>query len=86
MQCAIYRSSRKQDTYLYLAAKDDFSCVPENLLQLLGKTLHVMDLELHPERRLAQEDAVEVLQNLQQRGWHLQMPSEEEWPGNRVSH
>ena len=86
MQCAIYRSSRKQDTYLYLAAKDDFSCVPENLLQLLGKTLHVMDLELHPERRLAQEDAVEVLQNLQQRGLHLQMPSQEEWPGNCVSH
>ena len=59
MQCAIYKSPRKQDTYLYLAARDDFSCLPENLLKLLGKPVHVMDLELHPDRQLAQEDIVE---------------------------
>jgi uncharacterized protein YcgL (UPF0745 family) len=86
MQCAIYKSRRKQDTYLYLAAKDDFSCLPENLLKLIGEPAHVMDLDLHPERRLAQEDTVEVLHNLQERGWHLQMPRREEWPDTGVKH
>ncbi|MDQ5909524.1 MAG: uncharacterized protein QG599_1619 [Pseudomonadota bacterium] len=79
MQCVIYKGSRKQDTYLYLADRDNFSCMPENLLKLIGQPVHVMDLDLHPERRLAQADTAEVLQNLQERGWHLQMPRQEEW-------
>jgi uncharacterized protein YcgL (UPF0745 family) len=86
MQCAIYKSRRKQDTYLYLAAKDDFSSIPESLLKLLGEPMHVMDVDLHPERPLAQEDVVEVLRNLEERGWHLQMPRREEWPGTEVRH
>jgi uncharacterized protein YcgL (UPF0745 family) len=32
-----------------------------------------LDLDLHPERRLAQEDVVEVLNNLREQSWHLQM-------------
>ena len=86
MQCAIYKSQKKQDTYLYLAAKDDFSHIPEALLKLLGEPVHVMDLDLHPERRLAQEDVVEVLRNLEERGWHLQMPRRDEWPEIGVRH
>lgn len=81
MQCAIYKSLKKQDTYLYMASKDDFSKVPESLLKLLGTPIYVMDLDLSPERKLAQEDAAEVLRNLQERGWHLQMPRQEEWLG-----
>ena len=81
MQCAIYKSRKKQDTYLYLAARDDFSRVPETLLKLIGEPIHVMDLELPPERKLAQEDTAEVLRNLQERGWHLQMPRQDEWLG-----
>ncbi|HRF62955.1 MAG TPA: YcgL domain-containing protein [Candidatus Competibacter sp.] len=81
MQCAIYKSRKKQDTYLYLAAKDDFSRVPEPLLQLIGQPVHVLDLELSPDRKLAQENAAEVLRNLQERGWHLQMPRQNEWLG-----
>lgn len=81
MQCAIYKSLKKQDTYLYLATKDDFSRVPESLLKLIGEPVHVMDLDLSPERRLAREDTAEVLRNLQERGWHLQMPRQDEWSG-----
>ena len=78
MQCAIYKSRRKLDTYLYLAARDDFSRVPESLLKLLGEPVHVMDLDLSAERKLAQEDVAEVLYNLQERGWHLQMPRQDD--------
>lgn len=83
MQCAIYKSRRKQDTYLYLAARDDFSRVPDTLLTLLGQPIHVMDLDLSPERKLAQENTAEVLHNLQEHGWHLQMPRQDEWLGIR---
>jgi uncharacterized protein YcgL (UPF0745 family) len=79
MYCAIYKSQRKQDTYLYLAAKDDFAAVPEGLLKLLGEPVYVMELELSPQRKLAREDVAEVMRNLQERGWHLQMPEREDW-------
>jgi len=78
MRCAIYRSPKKPDTYLYVAAKDDFSRIPETLLKMLGEPVHVMDLELDPERRLAQENVGEVLYNLRERGWHLQMPRQDD--------
>ena len=78
MQCAIYKSRKKQDTYLYLAARDDFSRVPEALLKMLGEPVHVMDLDLSPERRLAQEDVADVLRNLREHGWHLQMPRQDD--------
>ena len=81
MLCTIYKSLKKQDTYLYVATKDDFSRVPASLLRLLGQPVHVMDLELSPERKLAQEDVMEVMTNLQERGWQLQMPKREEWLG-----
>lgn len=74
MYCAIYKSQLRQDTYLYLADKDDFTRVPDHLVTLLGTPLYVMDLELSPQRKLAQEDVLEVIENLQVRGWHLQMP------------
>lgn len=78
MRCVIYKSLKKPDTYLYMAARGDFSRVPETLLKMLGEPIHVMDLELHPERRLAQEDVVEVLHNLREQGWHLQMPRQDD--------
>lgn len=81
MRCEIYKSSKKQDTYLYLATRDDFSNVPDALLKMIGQPIHVMELDLRPERKLAREDVQEVLRNLHERGWHLQMPRQEDWQG-----
>ncbi len=86
MQCTIYKSRRKADTYLYVAVRDDFSRIPEALLKLIGEPEHVMDLELLPERKLALEDTAEVLRNLAERGWHLQMPRSEAWQESSVRH
>lgn len=77
MFCAIYKSSRKQDTYLYLADKGQFANVPETLLNMLGDPVHVMDLELSPTLHLAQENVLEVMQSLQEQGWYLQLPRQE---------
>ncbi len=73
MQCYIYRSPRKADAYLYLAQKDDFDAVPAELMRVFGPPEFCFDFELTSERRLAQEEAVEVLRNLETRGFHLQM-------------
>ena len=79
MYCVIYKSRKKNDTYLYVSKKDDFSQVPKALLGVLGEPVYVMDLELTPERKLARENVLEVMKNLSNQGWHLQMPKVEDW-------
>ena len=71
--CYIYRSERKEDTYLYVLEKDDFSQVPDELMKAFGQPEFSFEFELTEDRRLAKEDTAEVIANLQQQGFQLQM-------------
>ncbi len=73
MLCHIYRSNRKIDTYLYVVKRDDFSDVPEDLLKVFGEPEYSFSFNLTPERELAKEDTAEVLENLANQGYHLQL-------------
>jgi len=73
MLCHIYRSNRKLDTYLYLVDKDDFSVVPPELLRVFGPPEFSFSFDLTQERVLAKEDSVDVLENLAEQGYHLQL-------------
>lgn len=74
MHCFIYKSLKKEDLYLYIDKKDDFSKVPEMLFNSFGKMAFVMDIELTPERKLAREDAGKVITSLKEKGFFVQMP------------
>ena len=74
MQAFVYKSLRKADTYVYLAARDDFTRLPEPLRTQLGDLSFVLELVLTPERKLARENAEVVRGNLAARGFHLQFP------------
>ena len=76
MLCHIYRSSRKLDTYLYLVDKDDFSVIPDDLLRVFGTPEFSFSFDLTQERELAREDAGEVLDNLANQGYHLQLQND----------
>lgn len=76
MNCFIYRCSRKQDLYIYLAEKDDFSSVPAEIISSLGITEFSMELEITADSKLAREDVPTVMKNLEEKGFHLQLPSE----------
>jgi len=86
MHAYVYKSLRKDDTYVFLAARDDFSRLPEPVRAPLGRLQFVMELALTPERRLARGDVAVVRGNLASRGFHLQMapastidPMTEDW-------
>ena len=72
--CWIYKSSKKDEMYLYLAREDDFEVVPEELMKRFGQARFVMQLELSPEKKLARENTQTVINNLLEKGFHLQMP------------
>jgi uncharacterized protein YcgL (UPF0745 family) len=74
MLAHVYKSLKKADTYVYLAARDDFARLPEPLRTQLGALQFVLDVDLTPGRKLAQEDPEVVRGNLTTRGFHLQFP------------
>ena len=74
MQAFVYKSLKKADTYVYLAARDDFMRLPEPLRAQLGGLQFVLEVALTPARTLATEDADVVRGNLATRGFHLQFP------------
>ena len=75
MNTYIYKSSRKDELYLYLTKKGDFSKVPQALYDSMGKEpLFVMEITLSSEKPLARENVIKVMENLQNQGYHVQMP------------
>lgn len=74
IDCWIYRSPKKDEMYLYLAAEDDFDSIPEALAQRFGRPQFVMHLQLTEERTLARVDVKQVISALREQGLFLQMP------------
>jgi uncharacterized protein YcgL (UPF0745 family) len=74
MHAYVYKSLKRADTYVYLAARDAFASLPDALRLQLGSLQLVLEVELTPQRRLAREDAATVRANLATRGFHLQVP------------
>ena len=81
MQCVVYRSAVRAYTYLYLRAGLEMEELPADLRKALGPLDKVMDLNLTPDRQLAQEDTATVLANLASQGWHLQLPPSDDPSG-----
>jgi uncharacterized protein YcgL (UPF0745 family) len=80
MQCFVYRSPRKRDTYLFLPSKDKFSQLPSGLMKVFGQPEFALEFELTPQRKLAAADAGQVIANLQAQGYYLQMATENDLP------
>lgn len=81
MKCCVVRSSLKDFTYIYLRAGFEFDDLPVALKAAFGEPEPVMDLDLNPERKLAYEDVHQVMRNLSEQGYHLQMPPREDATG-----
>jgi len=73
MLCSIYKSSKKEGTYLYIPKKDDFSQVPDTLMAMFGKPTLVMVVKLEG-RTLAQVNIERVKESLENEGFFLQLP------------
>ena len=77
MLCAVYKSPKKADTYLYIEKREDFSPVPKALMETFGKPQFVMLVPLL-KRQLANVDSAKVMEEIRQQGFYLQIPPPEE--------
>ncbi|MDQ8935980.1 YcgL domain-containing protein [Acinetobacter rudis] len=85
MFCDIYKSSKKDEMYLYVARthqstevenQDPLEVVPETVRQAFGRATFVMKLELSQSRKLARVNVLHVIDSLETKGFFLQMPPE----------
>ncbi|GAC31590.1 YcgL domain-containing protein [Paraglaciecola polaris] len=76
--CAVYKSSKKADTYLYVPGRDDFSRVPEPLMKMFGAPRFIMIMPIKKDRALGQVDIQTLRDELTKNGFYLQLPPPEE--------
>ncbi|NLS56021.1 YcgL domain-containing protein [Hafnia alvei] len=74
MICTIYRSSKRDQTYLYVEKRDDFSSVPEELMKSFGQPQLAMMIDLENKKKLASADIEKVKSALKEQGYYLQLP------------
>ncbi|EKS7195783.1 TPA: YcgL domain-containing protein [Enterobacter ludwigii] len=74
MFCVIYRSTSRDQTYLYVEKKDDFSRVPEELMKNFGRPQLAMLLPLDGRKKLVNADLEKVKIALAEQGYYLQLP------------
>ena len=87
MKCFVYKGSRKPDAYLYIRREGNFSQVPESLLRLMGALQLVLSFDLTADSTLAQAPVKEVLEQLRDRSFYLQLPpSDIELPARDLGH
>ncbi len=86
MFCSIYKSSKKDEMYLYVArpevkeneaeAADPLDVLSEALRKAFGRATFVMDLELTESRKLARVNVLHVMDSIETKGFFIQVPPE----------
>ncbi|SDK83708.1 hypothetical protein SAMN05661010_00251 [Modicisalibacter muralis] len=72
--CEIFKSSRKDELYLYVDKARGLVDVPEVLLERFGKPVSAMTLILSENKPLARADVNDVIAAIEAKGFYLQMP------------
>ena len=72
--CQVFRSPRKEEMYLYVDKARGLVDVPEVLMTQFGEPEAVMTILLDPQRKLARANTAEVLADIAEKGFYLQMP------------
>lgn len=63
------------DTYLFVPHNTELENLPAQLLEMLGKLTHAMNLSLSGERKLARNNSLTIIQALKTDGYYLQLPA-----------
>lgn len=75
MQCYVYRSERKNDTYVYMKADVETTELPDSVTEFMGDLTKVLEVDLS-KKKLAQADVQQVIAAIETQGFYLQLPSE----------
>ena len=72
--CEIFKSSRKDEMYLYVDKRKGIESVPDALMDTFGKPVPVLTMILTEDKTLARVKAADVMAAIDEQGFYLQMP------------
>ena len=76
MQITIYRSSVKDGMYIYLETETSLDTLPTPVMKQLGLPEKALEIDLKADRKLPNADAKEVLAQIENQGFYIQMPAD----------
>ena len=76
--CEIFKSSRKDEMYLYVDKRKGIESVPDALMDTFGKPVPVLTMILTEDKTLARVKAADVMAAIDEQGFYLQMPPDKE--------
>ncbi|MHB0776417.1 YcgL domain-containing protein [Halomonas sp. WWR20] len=76
--CEIFKSSLKDEMYLYVDKTRGMGDVPPALLERFGKPIMVTTMILTENKSLARAEAAKVIAQIDEKGYYLQMPPAKE--------
>ena len=53
LECAVYKGSKKDETYVFIPTDKPLSDLPAELLKVLGQAELVMTIDISPEKKMA---------------------------------
>jgi len=74
LECAVYKSQKKDETYIFIPTKTPLSELPDELLKVIGQAEMVMTLLLTPDKKMARGTAKEIMKAIDEQGFYLQLP------------
>ena len=86
MECEVYKSLKKDETYIFIQSETTLSDLPAELMNVLGNTEKVMTLNLTPEKKMARGTAEEIMLSIETQGFHLQMPENPQLNDNPLAY
>lgn len=75
--CDVYKGTKKDGLYIYVDRSVGLSQVPSELMSRFGEPELALSFKLTPDRPLAKEDPVKVIEAIQEAGFFLQLPPQE---------
>lgn len=76
--CEVFKSSRKDEMYLYVDKRQGLVDVPAPLLETFGKPVPVFTMLLTADKKLSRVNAADVIEGINDKGFYLQMPPPKE--------
>jgi len=79
MWCYIYRSPKKENSYLYIDTENDFSKVPDVLMNVFGEPILVMKVLLDGKRQFVVGSSQDIEDKIKQDGFFVQMLKDDDF-------
>ncbi|MBR2515389.1 MAG: YcgL domain-containing protein [Halomonas sp.] len=76
--CEVFKSSRKEEMYLYVDKRKGLEPVPELLMETFGKPIAVFTMILTADKTLARASAADIMASINEKGFYLQTPPAKE--------